>query len=85
MAVGLPAKLVSFLINNHFDKNFNDFVNTYRIKHVTDCIKAGDLNQFTLYALATQAGFSNKTSFVDAFKKVHNCTPSHFISNMIVQ
>jgi len=85
MAVGLPAKLVSFLINNHFDKNFNDFVNTYRIAQVTDCIKAGDFNQFTLYALATQAGFSNKTSFVDAFKKVHNCTPSHFISNLIVQ
>jgi AraC-like DNA-binding protein len=85
MALGLPAKLVSFLINNHFDKNFNDFVNTYRIAQVTDCIKAGDLNQFTLYALATQAGFSNKTSFVDAFKKVHNCTPSQFISNTIVQ
>ena len=85
LALDLPAKLVSFLINNHFDKNFNDFVNTHRIAHVTDCIKAGDLNQFTMYALATQAGFSNKTSFVDAFKKVHNCTPSQFISNTVSQ
>jgi len=81
LALGLPAKLVSFLINNHFNKNFNDFVNSFRIDYVTDCIKAGDLDQYTLYALATQAGFSNKTSFVDAFKKVHNCTPSQFISN----
>jgi AraC-like DNA-binding protein len=82
LKLGLPAKLVSFLINSHFDKNFNDFINTYRVSHVIDCIKAGDLHNYTLYALATQAGFSNKTSFVNAFKKVHNTTPSQFIANM---
>jgi AraC-like DNA-binding protein len=49
---------------------------------VVDSIKAGDLNNYTLYALATQAGFSNKTSFVNAFKKVHNTTPSQFIANI---
>jgi len=81
-AVGLPAKLVSFLINNHFDKNFNEFVNSYRIDYVTDCIKAGNLNNYTLYALATQAGFSNKTSFTNAFKNVHHCNPSQFIFNI---
>ena len=82
LKLGLPAKLVSFLINSHFDKNFNDFINTYRVSHVIDCIKAGDLQNYTLYALATQAGFSNKTSFVNAFKKVHNTTPSQFIANI---
>ena len=80
ITIGLPAKLVSFLINNHFNKNFNDFVNAYRVDYITDCINAGDLNNFTLYALAMQAGFSNKTSFVNAFKKVHNCSPSKFIT-----
>jgi AraC-like DNA-binding protein len=82
LKLGLPAKLVSFLINSHFDKNFNDFINSYRVSYVVDSIKAGDLNNYTLYALATQAGFSNKTSFVNAFKKVHNTTPSQFIANI---
>jgi AraC-like DNA-binding protein len=49
---------------------------------VVDSIKAGNLNNYTLYALATQAGFSNKTSFVNAFKKLHNTTPSQFITNI---
>jgi AraC-like DNA-binding protein len=83
LTLGLPAKLVSFLINNHFDKNFNDFVNSYRVAYVVDCIKAGELNNYTLYALAARAGFANKTSFVNAFKKVHNCTPSQFIANKV--
>ena len=82
LAVGLPAKLVSFLINNHFDKNFNDFVNTFRVNYVIGCIESGDLNHYTLYALASKSGFSNKTSFVNAFKKIHECTPSQFISNL---
>jgi AraC-like DNA-binding protein len=83
LAVSLPAKLVSFLINNHFHKNFNDFVNAYRIAYVEDCINAGELNNYTLYALATRAGFSNKTSFVNAFKKVHNFAPSQYVASKL--
>jgi len=83
LAVSLPAKLVSFLINNHFHKNFNDFVNAYRVAFVVDCINAGELNNYTLYALATRAGFSNKTSFVNAFKKVHNCAPSLYVASKL--
>jgi AraC-like DNA-binding protein len=83
IALSIPAKLVSFLINNHFDKNFNDFVNSYRVAYVVDCINAGELNNYTLYALSARAGFANKTSFVNAFKKVHNCTPSQFVANKV--
>ena len=83
IALSIPAKLVSFLINNHFDKNFNDFVNSYRVAYVVDCINAGELNNYTLYALAARAGFANKTSFVNAFKKVQNCTPSQFVANKV--
>ena len=64
---------------NIIKKNFNDFINYYRVAYIVDRIKAGDLKNYTLYALASKAGFSNKTSFVNAFKKVHNCTPSQYL------
>lgn len=79
LELSIPLKSLSFIINNHFKKNFNDFINYYRVAYVVDRIKAGDFKNYTLYALASKAGFSNKTSFVNAFKKVHNCTPSQYL------
>jgi AraC-like DNA-binding protein len=82
MELDIPAKLVSFIINNHFDKNFNDFVNAYRIAHLIERIKMGDFKLLTLNAIALQSGFSNKTTFLNAFKKVHHCTPSVYLQNL---
>ena len=42
-------------------------------------IKKGDHEQYTLSTLFQEAGFSNKTTFLSAFKKVHQCTPTEFI------
>jgi AraC-like DNA-binding protein len=43
----------------------------------------GDLDRFTLSSISEEAGFSNKTTFLSAFKKVHNCTPTQFIQSQL--
>lgn len=79
--LNIHPKLVSFLLNQFYDQNFNDFVNSYRIQYVIEMMKNGELKDFTLHGLGSKAGFANKTSFINAFKKSQNCTPTQYIFN----
>ena len=79
LEVNIPLKLLSFIINQHFKLNFNDFVNKFRIDLVVERMQNGDLDKFTLSSISEEAGFSNKTTFLSAFKKIHNCTPTQFM------
>ena len=80
VALDIPAREVSFVINQHFNQRFTDFVNMYRIKYVNQKIKTGYLNKFTVESLSKEAGFSSKSTFNLAFKKVNQCTPSEYIA-----
>jgi len=80
VALDIPAREVSFVINQHFNQRFTDFVNMYRIKYVNQKIKAGYLNKYTVESLSKEAGFSSKSTFNVAFKKVNQCTPSEYIA-----
>ena len=81
LEVNIPLKLLSFIINQHFKLNFNEFVNKFRIEWIVERMQNGDLDRFTLSSISQEAGFSNKTTFLSAFKKVHNCTPTQFIQS----
>jgi AraC-like DNA-binding protein len=76
---------LSTLINLCFDKNFNDFVNAYRIDLFKRKIEAGLLEQFTLLSLAYESGFNSKTTFNRAFKKHTGVSPSEFIAQKRVK
>ena len=71
---------LSFIINNHFDQRFTDFLNKYRIEHITKKINIEYLSNFTIEAIASEAGFASKSTFNLAFKKYHQCTPSEYFS-----
>lgn len=81
LSLDLSPKVVSFIINQCLNQNFNDFVNSYRVASLIESMQQGGLQNYTIQALALQAGFANKTSCMNAFKKVHNCTPSQYIAN----
>lgn len=81
VSTGIHIKTLSFILNQFYNQNFNEFVNTYRIRYVIDLLKKGVLKEYTLSAISSKAGFSNKTSFIDAFKKSQNCTPTQYIFN----
>jgi AraC-like DNA-binding protein len=79
--INIPLKLLSFIINQYFKLNFNDFVNKYRVHWIVKRMQNGDLDRYTLISISQEAGFSNKTTFLSAFKKVYNCTPTQFLQN----
>jgi len=77
--INIPTKLISFIMNQHFEMRFNDFINKYRVDYIKEKINEKYLNSFTLNSLASEAGFSNLTTFIAAFKKFESCTPSEYL------
>ncbi|WP_425237164.1 helix-turn-helix domain-containing protein [Ulvibacterium sp.] len=72
---------LSEVINIGFGKNFNDFINTYRINLVKDMLKAGRHKKLSLLGIAYECGFNSKATFNRVFKKFTNSSPTEFLNN----
>lgn len=74
-----PNKL-SWLLNEHTGKNFNEYINTFRL-HAFKANALDPANQhITLLGLAYESGFNSKTVFNAFFKKMEGLTPSAWVS-----
>ena len=73
------TSVLSQVINTGFDKNFNDFVNEYRVETFKQKMKTPQYQHYTMLAVAFDCGFNSKTTFNRAFKKLTNQMPSEFI------
>ena len=76
--VSIRRNLLSQVINNSVGDNFYNFINKFRVQEVKELIRK-DLNrQYTILALAQDAGFNSKSSFNNIFKKITGLTPSQY-------
>ncbi|WP_316803141.1 helix-turn-helix transcriptional regulator [Pedobacter nototheniae] len=80
--IEVPNHKLSDLFNNHYNLNFNTYINNLRINYVKNRLDTGDWKQFTLEAIANDAGFSSRNTFFVAFKKVMDVTPSAYLSTL---
>ncbi|MDZ7880593.1 MAG: helix-turn-helix domain-containing protein [Saprospiraceae bacterium] len=72
------SSILSQVINKGCGKNFNDFVNEYRVEAFKEKIKSADYQHLTLLAIAFDCGFNSKATFNRAFKKITGQNPSKF-------
>ncbi len=79
MELGIPLHHLSFVLNNRFKQRFTDFINGYRVNYICKRIENDDWRSFTLEGLAKEAGFSSRSTFFSAFKKVTGLSPSQYI------
>ncbi|AQQ66332.1 hypothetical protein Mag101_00700 [Microbulbifer agarilyticus] len=77
-AAGQSPKLVSHAINRHFEKNFYEFVNAYRIEEIKQRLKEEEPNQVSIQSIYEAAGFRSKSSFNTLFRKWVGMTPSQY-------
>lgn len=71
---------LSYLLNVHFNENFNSFINRLRINYILDQVSIHDnLQQYSIDGLGRQAGFSSKTTFFTEFKKRMGQTPYAYL------
>ena len=78
--IGVNTSVLSYVINKGFGKNFNDFVNGYRIDKVK--AKLGSADESTLTAIAFESGFNSKATFNRAFKKFTGTTPKDYQASL---
>ena len=72
---------LSKTINEHYECNFNNFVNRYRVDEAQELILSGKFANYTIEAISKECGFKSKTTFNTAFKKFTGLTPSYYIAN----
>lgn len=80
--VDIPSYKLSDLLNNHYQKNFNAYINVWRVKYIIKRLDEGGHKFLTLEALANEAGFTSRNSFFTAFKKEMGLSPSAYLSGL---
>ena len=73
-----PVKQLSTLINQRLGKNFNDWVNAYRVQAACALLAQPERRNDKLLAIQLDAGFASKSVFNAAFKRHTGQTPSLF-------
>lgn len=78
--LSLSTHDISQVLNNTMGKNFADFVNSYRVESAKKDLILTDKK---IIHVAYDAGFNNKVSFNNAFKKHTGLTPSQFRDSQV--
>lgn len=76
--VNIPAHYLSQVINEKLSCNFLDFINAYRIEMAKQKLIDPKMSQYTIMAVAYEAGFNARSTFYKAFKKYTGMTPSAY-------
>jgi AraC-like DNA-binding protein len=78
--IGLPAKTVSFVLNQHIGKSFNTFVNIYRIETVKQRLTEPGNEHLTLTGMAFECGFNSQATFQRTFRQMTGFSPTEFLA-----
>ena len=65
-----------------FNKNFNQFINDYRIREACQLFERGIHHEKTIEGIALTVGFNNRATFISAFKNYTGVTPSFYIKSL---
>ena len=82
----ISSRLLSNTINQHYQKNFMEYVNTFRIEEAIEMLKqqnkGGKYAHFTIQAIGEEVGFNGKSTFYRTFSRIVGVTPSEYIENI---
>ncbi|MDL2241388.1 helix-turn-helix domain-containing protein [Bacteroidales bacterium OttesenSCG-928-L03] len=67
---------------NRSGKNFNNYINEFRIKEAINLLSDPQYNHYKIEAIAYQSGFSSRNSFYQVFKKATGLSPVEFRQNL---
>jgi YesN/AraC family two-component response regulator len=74
------VKYISNALRSQDFINFNNFINTYRIRMVKEMLNNDVGKKYTLQHIYTSSGFRNQSTFNKAFRVLEGSTPSEYIA-----
>jgi AraC-like DNA-binding protein len=74
--LSISARDLSMIINRHFDNNFYEFINSYRIEEAKKLLR--DHKDKTVTDIYLEVGFNSKSVFNTFFKKIVGSTPTQY-------
>lgn len=81
-AIGVPSHHISQVLNEKMHTSFYDIINYYRIEKAKELLGSGALQKLSIQAIGEECGFSSKTSFYRAFKKITSKTPTAYVKEI---
>lgn len=76
--LGISAGYVSQIVNTITGDNFANYINQYRVEAVKEMIADAEYENYNLLDMGLESGFTSKTTFYKAFKKVTGKTPNEY-------
>lgn len=76
--LGIAARDLSLVFNRHFDSNFYEFINRYRIEEAQKMLADPKHKSKTITHIYLDVGFNSKSVFNTFFKKHLGKTPSEY-------
>ena len=76
--LGISSNYLSQVINEQFEKNFFDYINSLRVEEAKRLLTDSDHKDTNILTIALDAGFNSKSSFYTAFNKHVGVTPSQY-------
>lgn len=79
----IPAHQLSYLINFHYKKSFNAFVNRYRVIYVRGRLQRyEEWQHLKIEALGIDGGFSSRSVFFSEFKQHVGMSPAEYAKSI---
>ena len=77
--LGISSHILSQVLNQHYNINFYEYINQFRIDEVKKQLLIKENQNLTIISIAFDAGFNSKSSFQKIFKKYVGKTPSTYM------
>lgn len=76
--LGIHSHELSRIVNIALKKNFNDFINEYRIRDVVQKMQDPAYDRMTLLGIAFESGFNSKSTFNRTFREMTGKSPAEY-------
>lgn len=76
--IGLKPRDVSAILKMHYQCNFFEFINRYRVEEAKRLLISPELKDETILEIIYQSGFNSPSAFHRFFKRMVGITPTEF-------